>query len=204
MVRQCQLMGVSRSSLYYRPKETFTTGPVLDEGDGPPVPGNPFLRFQADEGFLGAAGPAGKPEAGAPAAELFVRTAVAMELVDLAVQASWGCGPSTCNLAPAKPAPERRVYPYLLRDLRITRANHVCRRPTSPTMLQAEEMAGDDFGSSGRGQAVAMPDLDHPYHKDRAYAIMDCAQPVRGGLAMAATCPTLWMDRPGVFRAALG
>ena len=47
----------------------LATGPVPDEGDGPPVPGNPMLRFQADEGIAGAAEHAGKPEAGAAAHE---------------------------------------------------------------------------------------------------------------------------------------
>ena len=73
IVRQCQLLGVSRSSLYYRAKGTseqdLGTGPVLAAGAGPPVPGDPLLRFQADEGLAGKEGHAGKPEAGAAAHE---------------------------------------------------------------------------------------------------------------------------------------
>ena len=49
------------------PQGDLATGPVPDEGTGPPVPGNPLLRFQTDEGIAGTAGHAGKPEAGAAA-----------------------------------------------------------------------------------------------------------------------------------------
>ena len=55
------------------PQGDLTTGPVPDEGDGPPVPGNSFLRVQArvqaDEGFAEPTRHAGKPEAGAAAHE---------------------------------------------------------------------------------------------------------------------------------------
>ena len=44
IVRQCALLGVSRSGLYYRPKATSERGAVPDEGDGPAVPGEPLLR----------------------------------------------------------------------------------------------------------------------------------------------------------------
>ena len=69
IVRQCALLGVGRSSLYYRPQGDLAAGPDPDEGDGPPVPGNPLLRIQADEGIAGAARHAGKPEAGTAAHE---------------------------------------------------------------------------------------------------------------------------------------
>ena len=70
LVRQCQLMGVSRSSLYYRPKGTPPGDLSLMQAMDrqyleTPSPGNPFLRFQADEGLAGPAGDDGKPEAGA-------------------------------------------------------------------------------------------------------------------------------------------
>ena len=42
IVQQCALLGVGRSSLYYRSQGDLAAGPVPDEGDGPPVPGNPF------------------------------------------------------------------------------------------------------------------------------------------------------------------
>ena len=69
IVRQCALLGVSRSSLYHRPKETSQQAMSLMQAMRPPVPGNPILRFQADEGIAGPAGHAGKPEAGAAAHE---------------------------------------------------------------------------------------------------------------------------------------
>ena len=61
IVRQCALLGVSRSSLYYRPR------PVLDGRDRPAVPGDALLRVQADEGLVGAEWDSGEPEAGAAA-----------------------------------------------------------------------------------------------------------------------------------------
>ena len=69
IVQQCALLGVSRSSLYYRPKETSQQDLSLMREMNPPVPGNPFLRIQADEGIAGAARHAGKPEAGTAAHE---------------------------------------------------------------------------------------------------------------------------------------
>ena len=42
-------------------------GAVPDAGDGPAVPGDPLLRFEANEGLAGAAGYSGEPEAGAAA-----------------------------------------------------------------------------------------------------------------------------------------
>ena len=78
IVRQCALLGVSRSSLYHRAKEASEADLCLMGGDGPAGPGDPILRVQADEGLAGEAGDTGKPEAGA------------------AVDAqSWGFGPST-------------------------------------------------------------------------------------------------------------
>ena len=107
IVRQCQLMGGQPLQPLLPSQGDLTTGPVLDEGAGPPVPGNPFLRFQADEGFAGPAGHAGKPEAGAAAHKTY----------------------GTAGYLPAATheptGPERRVYPYLLSDLTITRANQV-------------------------------------------------------------------------------
>ena len=44
IVRQCALLGVSRSSLYYRGQGGFRSGPVPDGRDGPAVPGDPILR----------------------------------------------------------------------------------------------------------------------------------------------------------------
>ena len=43
--------------------------------------------------------------------------------VGAAADGTVGCGPSTGFPAPAGPAPEHRVYPYLLRNARVTRTN---------------------------------------------------------------------------------
>ena len=66
-VRQCALLGVSRSSLYYRPKRTTPGKPRLDASYGPAVPGYTLLRVEAYEGLAGTGGQSGGPEAGAAA-----------------------------------------------------------------------------------------------------------------------------------------
>ena len=81
--------------------------PCPDDGDGPPVPGNPILRFQADEWPRWTGRACRKPEAGAAAHETEGLRAIYRQ-------------PRT-----SQPAPERWVYPYLLRNLAITRANQV-------------------------------------------------------------------------------
>ena len=53
IARQCALLGVARSSLYYRPKEA-SARTWLDAGDGPTVPGYTLLRVEAHEGLVGA------------------------------------------------------------------------------------------------------------------------------------------------------
>ena len=65
IVRQCALLGVRRSSLYYRAKEASEADLCLMGEDGPAGLGDPILRVQADEGLAGEAGDTGKPEAGA-------------------------------------------------------------------------------------------------------------------------------------------
>ena len=85
----------------------LATGPVPDKGNGPPVPGNPILRFQTDEGLAGTAGHAVSRK----------RVQRLMRIMGLRVIYR---RPRT-----SQPVPERRVYPYLLRDLAITRANQV-------------------------------------------------------------------------------
>ena len=119
IVRQCALLGVGRSSLYYRPKETSQQG--LSLIDGPPVPGNPFLRIQADEGIAGAARHLSRKR---------------VQRLMRVMGPSWQ--PRT------KPAPERRVYPYLLRDLPPGPTRYG--RPTSPTCGPGVPLLGRDHG----------------------------------------------------------
>ena len=64
--RQCALLGVARSSLYYRPREASGENLALMQANGQAVPGYTLLRVEAHEGLAGAGGrPAGEPEAGA-------------------------------------------------------------------------------------------------------------------------------------------
>ena len=54
IVRQCALLGVRRSSLYYRAKEASEADLCLMGEDGPAGLGDPILRVQADEGLAGS------------------------------------------------------------------------------------------------------------------------------------------------------
>ena len=56
LVRQCALLGVSRSSIYYRPGAASEEDLSLVGEDRPAVPGDPLLRVQADEGLAGETG----------------------------------------------------------------------------------------------------------------------------------------------------
>ena len=107
MTRQCALLGVSGSGLYYRSRGTSEEDLALMKAM-PAVPGPPLLRVETHESLAGAGGQTRKPEAGAVA------------------DAHHGCagdlpGPRTSS----RPAPEHRVYPYLLEKARITRPNQV-------------------------------------------------------------------------------
>ena len=67
IVRQCALLGVSRSSLYYRPRAASEEDlSLMGEIDRQYLE-TPLLRVQADEDLAGAARGTGKPEAGAAA-----------------------------------------------------------------------------------------------------------------------------------------
>ena len=64
IVRQCTLLGLSRSGVYYRGKGTSPEGlSLMGEIDRQYLE-TPLLRVPADEGLAGAAGQAGEPEAG--------------------------------------------------------------------------------------------------------------------------------------------
>ena len=102
IVRQCALVGVSRSILYYRPRGR---GTVPDARAGPAVLGDPLLPIPADDGLPGAAGYTGEPESGAAAD---------------AGHGAPGHLPTTEN---SQPALGVRVYPYLLGKAEITSLN---------------------------------------------------------------------------------
>ncbi len=107
IVRQCQLMSVSRSSLYYRPKETSQQDLPLMQAMDRQYLETPFYGSRRMKASL--------DRQGMPASRKRVQRL--MRLMGLrAIYRQ----PRT-----SQPAPERRVYPYLLRDLTITRANQV-------------------------------------------------------------------------------
>ena len=61
IVRQCALLGVSRSSLYYRPRGASEDDLSLMSEMEPAVPGDSILWVEVDEGLAGEAREADKP-----------------------------------------------------------------------------------------------------------------------------------------------
>ena len=107
IARQCQLMGVSRSSLYYRPKETSRQDLSLMRELDRQYLETPFYGSRRMKASL--------DRQGLPVSRKRVQRL--MRLMGLrAIYRQ----PRT-----SQPAAGRRVYPYLLRDLTITRANQV-------------------------------------------------------------------------------
>ena len=107
IVRQCQLMGVSRSSLYYRPKETSQQDLSLMQA---------MDRQYLETPFYGS----GRMKASLDRQGMTVSRKRVQRLMRIMGLRAIYRQPRT-----SQPAPERRVYPYLLRDLTITRANQV-------------------------------------------------------------------------------
>ena len=107
IVRQCQLMGVSRSSLYYRPKGTPLGDLSLMQAMDRQYLETPFYGSRRMKASL--------ERQGLPVSRKRVQRL--MRLMGLrAIYRQ----PRT-----SQPAAGRWVYPYLLRDLTITRANQV-------------------------------------------------------------------------------
>ncbi len=107
IARQCQLMGVSRSSLYYRAKGTSQEDLSLMRELDRQYLETPFYGSRRMKASL--------ERRGMPVSRKRVQRL--MRLMGLrAIYRQ----PRT-----SQPAPERWVYPYLLRDLTITRANQV-------------------------------------------------------------------------------
>ncbi len=107
IVRQCALLGVSRSSLYHRPKETSQQALSLMREMDRQYLETPFYGSRRMKASL--------DRQGMPVSRKRVQRL--MRLMGLrAIYRQ----PRT-----SQPAPERRVYPYLLRNLTITRANQV-------------------------------------------------------------------------------
>ena len=107
IVRQCALLGVSRSSLYYRPKETSQQGLSLMREMDRQYLETPFYGSRRMRASL--------ERQGMPVSRKRVQRLMRV----MGLRAIYR-QPRT-----SQPAPERRVYPYLLRDLTITRPNQV-------------------------------------------------------------------------------
>ena len=103
-VRQCALLGVARSSLYYRPREASGENLALMQALDRQYLDTPFYGSRRMKVWLAREGRRVKPEAGAATDGL------------RAIYRS----PRT-----SRPAPEHRVYPYLLQKIRVTRPNQV-------------------------------------------------------------------------------
>ena len=140
IVRQCQLTGVSRSSLYYRPKGTPPGDLSLMQAMDRQYLETPFYGSRRMKASL--------DRQGLPVSRKRVQRL--MRLMGLrAIYRQ----PRT-----SQPAAGRWVYPYLLRDLTITRANQVW-------------AAGHHLPAHGPG--IPVPGGHH-----------GLAQPVRGSLGI--------------------
>ncbi len=107
LVRQCALLGVSRSSIYYRPRAASPEDlSLMGEIDRQYLE-TPFFGSRRMKAWL--------ERQGMPVS----RKRVQRLMRAMGLRAIYR-RPST-----SRPAPEQRVYPYLLRNVRITRPNQV-------------------------------------------------------------------------------
>ena len=98
--RQCALLGVARSSLYYRPREASGENLALMQAMDRQYLDTPFYGSRRMKVWLAREGrPAGEPEAGAGR----LMRIMGLRAIYRSPRAS-------------RPAPEHRVYPYLLRN----------------------------------------------------------------------------------------
>ena len=108
LVRQCALLGISRSSLYYLPTEAGAEDLELMALIDQQYPEDTFLRLQKDDCLAQKSRTPGQPQAGPPA--------------DAADRPG---GHLPASPTPASQTQGIRVYPYLLRGLEINRVNQV-------------------------------------------------------------------------------
>ena len=141
VVRQCQLLGISRSSFYYRAKGTSPQDLTLMREMDRQYLETPFYGSRRMKACLDRRG---KPVS----RKRVQRLMRAMGLRAIYRQ------PRT-----SQPAPDRQVYPYLLRDMTITRPNQV--------------WAADITYLPMAGPWIPLPGGHH-----------GLAQPLRGGLAI--------------------
>ena len=104
-VRQCALLGVARSSLYYRPREASGENLALMQAMDRQRLDTPFYGSRRMKVWLAREGRCVSRK----------RVRRLMRIIGLrAIYRSPGA---------SRPAPEHRVYPYLLRNARVTRPN---------------------------------------------------------------------------------
>ena len=103
--RQCALLGVARSSLYYRPREASGENLALMQAMDRQYLDTPFYGSRRMKVWLAREGRCVSRK----------RVRRLMRIMGLrAIYRSPGA---------SRPAPEHRVYPYLLRNARVTRPN---------------------------------------------------------------------------------
>ena len=103
--RQCALLGVARSSLYYRPREASGENLALMQAMDRQCLDTPFYGSRRMKVWLAREG----------RCVSWKRVRRLMRIMGLrAIYRSPGA---------SRPAPEHRVYPYLLRNARVTRPN---------------------------------------------------------------------------------
>ena len=107
IVRQCALLGVSRSRLYYRPKATSEEDLSLMREMDQQYLETPFYGSRRMKAWLERRG-------------IMVNRKRVQRLMRVMEMRAIYRRPST-----SRRAPEHRVYPYLLRNARITRPNQV-------------------------------------------------------------------------------
>ena len=104
--RQCALLGVARSSLYYRPREASGENLALMQSMDRQYLDTPFYGSRRMKVWLAREG-----------GRRVSRKRVQRLMRIMGLRAIYR-SPRT-----SRPAPERRVYPYLLRNARVTRPN---------------------------------------------------------------------------------
>ena len=107
ITRQCALLGVSRSGVYYRPRERSEEDLALMQAMDRQYLETPFYGSRRMKGWLEREG------------SCVSRKRVQRLMRIMGLRAIYR-GPRT-----SRPVPEHRVYPYLLEKARITRPNQV-------------------------------------------------------------------------------
>ena len=107
MTRQCAVLGVSRSGLYYRPREASGENPALMQAMDRQYLDTPFYGSRRMKVWLERQG------------MVVSRKRVQRLMRIMGLRAIYR-DPRT-----GRSAPEHRVYPYLLRNAQITRTNQV-------------------------------------------------------------------------------